>query len=378
MTTSLDQPKVTALLDRARREIDEGLLPAAQVVLALDGEVLVNEAFGDATTDTRFVAFSSTKALVASVMWQLIAEGEIRPEDRVADHIPQFASNGKDVVTVEQVMLHTSGFPYAPLGAPDWWTREGRVAKFGQWRLSWEPGTRFEYHATSAHWVLAELIEVHTGLPYADALQQRVTDPLGLPRLLGVRAAADGGGPVATLTSVGELPTPDEIEAAFGVPVDLSQLLNPETAAASLLGLNRADAQELGIPGGGGVMRAADLALFYQAVLHNTDGLWDPDLLADVTSKVRNSFPDMLGTPANRSLGLVIAGDDGKSNLRGMGRTVSPHAFGHNGAGGQVAWADPATGLSFVYFTNGLDQNLLRQARRDTAIASLAAACVRA
>jgi CubicO group peptidase (beta-lactamase class C family) len=311
-------------------------------------------------------------------MWQLIAEGKIRPEDRVADHIPQFASNGKDVVTVEQVMLHTSGFPYAPLGAPDWWTRDGRLAKFAEWRLSWEPGTRFEYHATSAHWVLAELIEIHTGQPYNDAVQQRVTDPLGLPRLLGVRAADDGGAPVATLTAVGEMPTEDEVEAAFGVRIDLSQLISPETATASLLGLNRADAQELGIPGGGGVMRAADLATFYQALLHNTGGLWDGELLADVTSRVRNTHPDMLGTPANRSLGLVIAGDDGKTHLRGMGRTVSPRAFGHNGAGGQIAWADPATGLSFVYFTSGLDQNMLRQGRRDTAMASLAAACVSA
>jgi len=376
-TTTLDRTKVTALLDRARREIDQGLLPGCQVALALDGEVVVSEAFGDATTDTRFVAFSCTKAPVASVMWQLIAEGKVSPDDRVADHIPTFASNGKDVVTVEQVMLHTSGFPYAPLGDPAWRTREGRQAKFADWRLSWEPGTRFEYHATSAHWVLAELIEIHTGIPYNDALQQRVTDPLGLPRILGVRQD-DGGGPIAELVVVGELPTPEAIEAAFGVRIDLSLLISAETSSASLVGLNAPEAQELGIPGGGGVMRATDLALFYQGLLHNAGDLWEPALLADVTSRVRNSFPDMLGTPANRSLGLVIAGDDGHSNLRGMGRTVSPRAFGHNGAGGQIAFADPATGLSFVYFTNGLDEDMLRQARRGTALASLAATCTTA
>jgi len=80
-----------------------------------------------------------------------------------------------------------------------------------------------------------------------------------------------------------------------------------------------------------------------------------------------------MGTPANRTRGLVIAGDDGKSNARGMGRTVSPQAFGHNGAGGQIAWADPATGLSFCYLTNGLDQHQLTEWRRTTAIASRAA-----
>jgi CubicO group peptidase (beta-lactamase class C family) len=74
-------------------------------------------------------------------------------------------------------------------------------------------------------------------------------------------------------------------------------------------------------------------------------------------------------------LGVVVAGDDGKSNLRGMGHTVSPRAFGHNGAGGQIAWADPDTGVSFCYLTNGLDQHVLREARRTSGIASKAAVC---
>ena len=64
------------------------------------------------------------------------------------------------------------------------------------------------------------------------------------------------------------------------------------------------------------------------------------------------------------------------SNLRGMGRTVSAGTFGHNGAGGQIAWADPVSGVSFVYLTNGMDQHVLRAARRTTGIASRAGNCV--
>jgi CubicO group peptidase (beta-lactamase class C family) len=55
-----------------------------------------------------------------------------------------------------------------------------------------------------------------------------------------------------------------------------------------------------------------------------------------------------------------------------MGHTVSPRAFGHNGAAGQIAWADPSTGVSFCYLTNGHDLNQLREWRRTTAIASRA------
>src|SRR5205823_10115889 len=89
-------------------------------------------------------------------------------EDRVADHIPEFGTNGKEVVTVEQVLLHTAGFPHAPLGPPQWDTREGRLQAFSKWRLNWEPGTRHEYHATTAHWVLAELLARADGCEHTE------------------------------------------------------------------------------------------------------------------------------------------------------------------------------------------------------------------
>ena len=72
-------------------------------------------------------------------------------------------------------------------------------------------------------------------------------------------------------------------------------------------------------------MRASDLAMYYQAVLHNPGEMWRPDVIDDARSNVRNRLPDVLtGVPANRTLGLVQAGDDGKANWRGLGRTVSP------------------------------------------------------
>jgi CubicO group peptidase (beta-lactamase class C family) len=55
-----------------------------------------------------------------------------------------------------------------------------------------------------------------------------------------------------------------------------------------------------------------------------------------------------------------------------MGRTVSPRAFGHNGAGGQVAWADPDSGLSFVFLTSGLDRHPLAHGRRGASLSNRA------
>jgi CubicO group peptidase (beta-lactamase class C family) len=369
--TTLDRTAVDALLERARRDIDTGLLPSCQVALALDGEVLVHEALGDATPDTRYTIFSATKPFVASMIWQLLGEGAVAPEQRVAELIPEFGSNGKDEITLDHVLQHTAGFPYAPLGPPLWDTHEGRREAFAAWRLNWPVGSQYEYHPTSAHWVLAEIVHAVTGQDHTDALRTRVLEPLGLTSFL-LGPAPDRQTGIADLVLTGEPATPDELEAAMGI----REIPVGEVTDEALMNLNTPAARAVGLPGGGGISNAADVALFYQALLHDPKGLWDPEVLTDVTSVVRNTFPDpLLGHSANRTRGLIVAGDDGRSNLRGMGRTVSATAFGHNGAAGQVAWADPATGLSFCYLTNGRDLHVLREHRRTTAVSSLAAVC---
>ncbi|WP_206061642.1 serine hydrolase [Nonomuraea basaltis] len=52
------------------------------------------------------------------------------------------------------------------------------------------------------------------------------------------------------------------------------------------------------------------------------------------------------------------------ARFRSGSGAASPGTFGHGGAAGQIAWADPATGLSFAYLTNGSDRNAVRQSRR--------------
>jgi CubicO group peptidase (beta-lactamase class C family) len=369
--TTLDRGAVDALLTRARRDVDEGLLPSCQLALALDGEVLVHEAFGDATPDTRYTIFSATKPFIASLIWQLLGDGTLSPEQPVADLIPEFGSHGKDAITLDQVLLHTAGFPRAPLGPPRWETHEGRRAAFAEWRLNWEVGSQYEYHPTSAHWVLAEIVHAVTGAEHTSALRSRVLEPLGLASFLLGPAPEEQIG-IADLVLVGEPATPDELEAALGV----REIPVGEVTDDALMNLNTPDARAVGLPGGGGISNAADVALFYQALLLDPKGLWEPDVLRDVTTVVRNTYRDpILGHPANRTRGLIVAGDDGRSNVRGLGRTVSSAAFGHNGAAGQVAWADPASGLSFCYLTNGRDLHVLREHRRTTAVSSLAAVC---
>lgn len=365
----LDGERVARLLARVRREVDEGVLPAVQVAVAKDRRVVLTETFGDAGADSLFCVFSATKAVTSAAAWLLFQEGRLNEHERVADIIPEFASNGKDVVTVQQLFTHTAGFPHAPFRPLDWLDPQRRLARFAQWRLSWEPGSRFEYHPTATMWVIAEIIERRSGMDFRDFVRERVVEPLGLKDFhVGLPEAENFR--VVPCAYAGD-PLTAEDYRRLGMP----QPPETEVTEEAILNFNKPEIRAVGVPGGGGIMNATSLALFYQGLLHGAlDGpaVWTPEMLASAREVRSGGLTDPLyGKLANRALGIIVAGDDDR-HYRGFGRSNSPQAFGHNGAGGQLAWADPATGLSLGYVTSGHDRNPIRQGRRGVAIASLA------
>ncbi|MEM7019713.1 MAG: serine hydrolase, partial [Pseudomonadota bacterium] len=181
---------------------------------------------------------------------------------------------------------------------------------------------------------------------------------------------------VADVTFSGD-PLTSEDYAKMGMPEP------PETEVTedALLQFNKPEVRDVPIPGGGGITNATSLALFYQALMHARstaiDGpaVWKDETLSMVKEIRSGDLTDMLfKKKANRSLGLIISGDKDR-NFRGFGHPNSPEAFGHAGAGGQIAWADPETGISFAYVTNGHDRNGMRQGRRGISISNAAAVC---
>jgi len=363
--------RVDALRARALEEVEQGNIPSCQFALALDGEVVVHETLGDAPADARYGIFSATKPLVASVIWQLMGEQRLDQRQPVSTWWPGFAENGKGAVTLEQVLLHTSGFPNAEIDLRSAGDRSARVDAMEHWTLEWEPGSKFEYHPMSAHWVLAELITLVTGDDHRDALRSRVLDPLGLERLeLGV--PIDRQDDIQRLVTAGDAPTAAEVGQALGVNMEIQ--LPPATF--TLEEFEDPNVRCAGVPGGGGVSDAASLAGFYLALLDDRHHLWDPAILHDVTTNVRNRFQNFLGLVVMRSLGLEVAGDDGGNRYRVGAGAASPSTFGHGGAAGQISWADPMTGLVFVFLTNGVDRNFLRELRRGIDLSVLAVDCV--
>lgn len=371
----IDSEKLEALYARAKRDVDDGTLKSAQVAVARHGRLAGVRTFGTvqhngvetevpATNDTLYAIFSSTKAIVGAATWTVCEDGLLNIDERVADIVPEFGSNGKGQITVEQVMLHIGGFPLAPFNPLDWDNRERRLDRFAQWRLNWEPGTKFEYHATSAHWVLAELIERRTGKDFRAYVRERILDPMGLDTFhLGLPAELNG-----RVADVRHLVPPVPPPGGWG-----------EVTPDAIKAFNRPEVRAVGVPGGGGVAGAAQLALFYQPLLNGgvtADGkrVMKAETIEWATTVRTKAFHrDLIfNLPVNRALTVVVAGDDGFAYQRGFGRSASPRAFGHGGAGGQIGWGDPETGISVGYTTDGFVDDLT-QGRRGVAISSLAA-----
>jgi CubicO group peptidase (beta-lactamase class C family) len=369
MATRFDPSAVSRLESYLSELIDTGASQAAQYAIALDGEVLATRTFGAATADHRFVIFSATKTIVAMAILPHLADGSLELSRRVADHLPEFGTHGKDEVTVLQLLTMQGGFPQAPMGPKSWGTSAGRRAQFAEWTLDWQPGAHTEYHPIAAHWVIAELIEALSGRSFVEVVHERVTAPAGVPAIL----AAEVDGPVVPVRAHGEHPgtSPEalaDLARVFGRP-DLVPAIS--IGADALLSMNDPRAQAACIPGGGGRARAADVALVYQTFLDDTP--WRRDAIGTIRNGSLNIGDN---TPASRTVAGVVAGHDGYADLRWFPATA-PRAFGHHGAGGQLCWVDPDTGMSFCFLHDTLEQHPGVELTRIRRINELAHACVR-
>ena len=331
----IDPGRLDIFLRRVRLEVDHGSLPSAQVAVARNGRLVAFETYGEATPEKRYILQSVGRTIVAGAVWKLIGDGLLDGAERVGDIVAEFATNGKEVVTVEQVLTHTAGFPFAPLGYPKMLERTKRLEAFSKWRLDWEPGSRLQFHLTGAAWVIAEVVERRTGLPFAEYLHAEIVEPLGLGLLLPVPA--------------------EQYHDVLAVPVATDRVSDDqEVDPWGPWYLANAEVLAAGEPSHSIAGTAADVALFFQALLHS--GLWKDDVVEEATRIHVSTQPagERLygGSDETANLGLfcMIAGGVGGSWTP---RTGSPRTFGNGGAPCQLAFMDPDTGTSFAFLTNG-------------------------
>jgi CubicO group peptidase (beta-lactamase class C family) len=351
----LDVPALDRLTELITRHLAEGRYPGAQIAVARDGKLALFRTFGDARLDparvparedSLWLLYSNTKVITASAVWVLAEQGALRFTDRVAEHVPGFEANGKGDITIVQLLSHQGGFPNADVPKAAWEDHELLRRAVSGFTLEWTPGSRVHYHGRAAHWVAAVLIEALTKTDYRSFIRDQVIEPLGLGDELYV------GLPAARHERAVDMHEP----AASGAgQVKRADENNPEFRRA-------------GTPGGGGYATARAMAAFYQMLAAggtlNGRRLFSPRMIQYVTRSVTGSRVDgYMGMPMHRALGPHVRGTT--ETIRGLGSIASPRTFGHGGVGSSYCWADPDSGVSFAYLTNGRVPDPWHSARLD-------------
>lgn len=334
-SVGVDPARLDVFLRRAKLEVEHGPLPSVQVAVAKDGKLLAFETYGDAPQHARYILQSVGRTVVAGTIWRVIDDGLLSLDEFVGDVIPEFATNGKEVVTVKHVLTHTAGFPFAPLGYPKMLERSRRLEAMSKWRLDYEPGSQFQYHLTGAAWVIAELVERRTGLPFADYLRTEIVEPLGLGFVLPVPA--------------------DRYHELVAAPFAFDRVSDDqEVDPWGPWYLANADVLAGGEPSHSIIGSAADVALFFQALVHS--GLWSKEIVAEGTRVHVCEAPrgDKLygGSNLKTSMGLFLT-VCGEERGPWLPATGADSTFGNGGAPCQLGFMDPEAGTSFAFLTNG-------------------------
>jgi CubicO group peptidase (beta-lactamase class C family) len=343
------------VLDAFAENFDSHAEVGAAVCVYVDGEPVVDLWGGvaDAATgqlwasDSVVLVYSSTKGVSSVCANALIERGLLDPAAPVAQYWPEFAAGGKAGITVAQLMSHQAGLPmvegvYTLEEALSW---EPMVRALAAQEPIWPPGTRHGYHMRTFGWLVGELVRRVDGRTIGTFFHEEIAGPLGLDFWIGL--------PEAIEPRVARLVPPERdlgalLQELGGELLLASVFSNP----SGLFGYNEMwntralHAAEL--PSSNGIGDARALARLYASCIGEVDGVrtLQPSTVAAATVEQACGKDEVLMVDSCFGLGFML----GKS----FGAANSVHAFGHAGAGGSLAFADPDTGVGFGYVMNDL------------------------
>jgi len=308
--------------------------------------------------------WSATKGPAAVTCLLALHDADVSLSSPVARVWPGFASAGKAEVTFAEVLSHQAGVCALDQRASVLDHEEVVRALESQAPL-WAPGSRQGYHARTLGFLLDEIVRRLTGQPIGRHFREKMGDVLdldlwiGLPDVHHDRVAALYPGRMRS----GE--PPDEFMRAFSSPGSVTQRTFTSPAGLHAVSdLNRPDAWALGNASMGGVGSARGLGKFY-AMLAN-GGRWEgreivpPAVLAALSHPLSQAEDTVLCRPIAFSAGMMqdpIETNGLQKRRSHYGSSLS--AFGHPGAGGSLAFADPENGIAFAYVMNQMEIGVL-------------------
>ncbi|WP_297108501.1 serine hydrolase domain-containing protein [uncultured Devosia sp.] len=303
--------------------------------------------------ETPSVVFSCTKGLMSILIARLVQDGRLDYDAPVARYWPEFARAGKANITVGQTLAHQAGLsaPRENLTEDDIvdWNRMAAVM-VAQEPL-WPIGTGYAYHALTHGWLTGELVRRVTGKSAGTYFRKLIADPLeadawiGLPDALADRPAhLQVSAPLSALwAEEAKKPAPNWPYKAMTLGDAL-----PADLVTDDGGFNRQRIRAAEIPGAGGVATAKALATIWSATVVPTRGirLIDDAVIATATRTQSEGVSVFGGDPPYSRWGYGFQLDSEARRYLGEG------CFGHDGAGGQVGFADPARQIGFGFVTN--------------------------
>jgi CubicO group peptidase (beta-lactamase class C family) len=333
--------------------------------------------------DTLVMVYSTSKGLAAMTLALAHSRGLLDYDVTVAGYWPEFAQNGKDQITVRQLLSHQAGLCALdePLNARTIGDSDAMAGLLARQRPAWEPGTRQGYHALSLGWYESELIRRVD--PARRSLgrffAEEIAAPLELEFYFGLPpdvpnervASIKGGGIAAALLHPHGLPA--RMLAAFLRPTSLTSRVFGNPKLRTTAGLDAPDYRAVEIPAGGGIGQVRSVAKAYSELATGANALGlSAQTLAELTAPPRApsliNRDQVLMTDASFSLGFARP-----SRTFRFGSTN--RALGHPGAGGSFAFADPDLELSVAYAPNRLGYHL-RDDPREKALRDVLYSCV--
>jgi CubicO group peptidase (beta-lactamase class C family) len=338
--------------------IAEGLHAGAQIYVSRDGQTIADFALGEARPGVRMTTgsinlwMSSTKPVTAVSIAQLVDRGLVSYDDRIADHIPEFATKGKDDITIRHVLTHTSPLRGVNVSRRDSFDVAIQKLIDARPESNWISGQRAGYHPVASWYLLAEIVHRRDGRPF----EQYVREAIFLP--IGMRDSWIG------------IP-PDEYRA-YGERI--AYMTN--TSGTMISGAPGDSEQDAAIvrPSGNGRGPIRELGKFYEMLLakklEGDDALPANIISAEqvrlITSRQRVGMLDeTFKHTIDWGLGFLINSRQyGGQMPYNYGDHASPNTFGHSGSQSSCAFADPDNKLVVAWVCNGMPGEAKHQARQ--------------
>lgn len=323
------------------------------------------------SSDTLVNVFSVGKGLSAICVLRLVERGLLDLDAPVARWWPAFAANGKDSISLRQVLAHQAGLPAlrAPLPEAamlDWACMAAALAAEAPW---WEPGSTHGYHVNTYGYLLGEVVRRAAGMSLGEVLRREVAGPLGADVHIGL--------PESEHHRVAEFlwPVGGAGPDGAGAQGDLALMrrnayANPKGASGAGW-VNTAAWRSAEIPSTNGHASARGVAEVYRAVAASgrdrPTALLSAGMIAAATMEQSSGEDLVLGRPSRFGLGFQLTQTE-----RPIG--PNPRPFGHFGAGGSLGFYDPDAEVAFGYVGNHMGprwQNPRNRALIDAVYASL-------